>query len=377
MTPSNFAAESALYIGLISGTSVDGVDCVLVDFSDNTPKIVSTHFQPSPELLRNEVLEVCTGETLSPEQLGTLDIKIGHFFAAAVNELLTLSKTQANDVAAIGSHGQTVWHKPNGDHPFSMQLGDPNSIAYLSAITTVADFRRMDVAAGGQGAPLAPLLHQDVFYSPAADRAVVNIGGISNITCLPATGEKLAFDTGPGNVLMDYWIGKHQQKRYDENGDWAATGQSVPALLQRFLAAPYLKLPHPKSTGRELFNGDWLESQLSNFGEVCAADVQATLLEFTATTIAADINAAIKPSALYVCGGGAHNAALMAALAKHLPSCKVDSTQVLGIDPDWVEAVAFAWMARMRILGRPINTSPFTGAARPVILGGVYSADVC
>lgn len=374
MATSTLSQNLTLYIGLISGTSVDGVDCVLVDFSENTPKIVSTHFQPSPEELRNDVLEVCTGEHLSPEQLGTLDIKIGHFFAAAVNELLALSKVNAKDIAAIGSHGQTVWHKPNGDYPFSMQLGDPNSIAYLSKIKTVADFRRMDVAAGGQGAPLAPLLHQDVFYSTQFDRAVVNIGGISNITCLPASGKNLAFDTGPGNVLMDYWIGKHQQKRYDENGDWAATGQIEPALLQRFLAEPYLKLAHPKSTGRELFNGNWLETQLKGFGKVSAADVQATLLEFTAATIAADINAAMKPSALYVCGGGAHNSVLMAAIAKKLPSCQVDSTAALGIDPDWVEAVAFAWMARMRVLGRAIDTRAFTGAAKPVILGGVYSA---
>lgn len=374
MTTSTLTPLSTLYIGLISGTSVDGVDCVLVDFNENTAKIVSTHFQPSPEKLRNDVLKVCKGEPLNPEQLGILDIKIGHFFAAAVNELLVISKTNAKDIAAIGSHGQTVWHKPNGDHPFSMQLGDPNSIAYLSKIKTVADFRRMDVAAGGQGAPLAPLLHQDVFYSAQSDRAVVNIGGISNITCLPASGGNLAFDTGPGNVLMDYWIGKHQQKRYDENGDWAATGQIVPELLARFLEEPYLKLPHPKSTGRELFNGDWLEMQLSDFDKVSAADVQATLLEFTATTIAADINAAMKPSALYVCGGGAHNAVLMAAIAKKLPNCQVDSTAALGIDPDWVEAVAFAWMARMRILGRAINTSAFTGAARPVTLGGVYLA---
>lgn len=365
---------STLYIGLISGTSVDGVDCVLVDFSENTPNVVSTHFQPSPENLRNEVLRVCTGEHLSPEQLGTLDIKIGHFFAAAVKELLVISKTDANAISAIGSHGQTVWHKPNGDHPFSMQLGDPNSIAYLSKIKTVADFRRMDVAAGGQGAPLAPLLHQDIFYSAQSDRAVVNIGGISNITCLPASGENLAFDTGPGNVLMDYWIGKHQQKRYDENGDWAASGHIEPTLLAHFLTEPYLKLPHPKSTGRELFNGDWLERQLSDFDKVSAADVQATLLEFTATTIAADISLCMKPSALYVCGGGAHNAALMAAVAKKLPNCQVDSTAALGIDPDWVEAVAFAWMARMRILERAINTSAFTGAAGPVTLGGVYSA---
>ncbi|MFT6094749.1 MAG: anhydro-N-acetylmuramic acid kinase [Pseudohongiellaceae bacterium] len=373
MATSTPTLSSTLYIGLISGTSVDGVDCVLVDFSDNTPKIVSTHFQPSPEELRNEVIQVCKGELLSPEQLGTLDIKIGHFFAAAVNELLAISKTQAKDIAAIGSHGQTVWHKPNGDYPFSMQLGDANCIAYLSQIKTVADFRRMDVAAGGQGAPLAPLLHQDVFYSNQDDRAIVNIGGISNITCLPASGNNLAFDTGPGNVLMDYWIGKHQQKRYDENGDWAATGQIEPSLLELFMTQPYLKLPNPKSTGRELFNGNWLEIQLSNFGDVSPADVQATLLEFTAATIAADISLTMKPTALYVCGGGAHNTALMASLARKLPYCQVDSTAALGIHPDWVEAVAFAWMARMRILERAIDTSAFTGAARPVILGGVYS----
>lgn len=367
-------ANENLFIGLISGTSVDGVDCVLVDFSDKAPKIVSTHFEPSPAKLRDDVLKICSGEKLSPKVLGSLDKDIGIFFAEASNALLGKSGVLASAVMAIGSHGQTVWHQPEGEHSFTLQLGDPNIIAYKTGITTVADFRRMDMAAGGQGAPLAPLLHQAVFHCPTADRAVVNIGGISNITCLPSAGDGVAFDTGPGNVLMDYWINKHKGERFDSNGDWASSGEPQPALLARFLKEPYLAASHPKSTGRELFNGNWLEAILLDFESLAAADVQASLIEFTASSIAAAIKPLMTPSALYVCGGGAHNKVLMAALAKHMGDCQVASTETLGIHPDWVEAVAFAWMANETIAGRKINTRPFTGASQAISLGGIYSA---
>lgn len=363
-----------LYIGLISGTSVDGVDCVLVDFGNSNPIIVSTHFQPSPQHLRDEVLSMCSGGAVSPADFGTLDSKIGEFFATAASSLLKQSDTPASAVRALGSHGQTVWHQPLGDHPFSLQLGDPNRIAYLTGVTTVADFRRMDMAAGGQGAPLAPLLHQHVFHCPNSDRAVVNIGGISNITCLPANKKSLAFDTGPGNVLMDYWVHKHQGKRFDEDGVWASSGKIHSPLLDRFLAEPYLAMAYPKSTGRELFNGQWLEAVLREFHEVQPADVQATLIEFTAGSIATAITKIMQPSALYVCGGGAHNGVLMASLANKIANCRVTTTESLGIHPDWVEAVAFAWMARETIEGRKINTGPFTGAREPVMLGGIYSS---
>lgn len=367
-------STSNLYVGLISGTSVDGVDCVLVDFSDSAPRIVSTYFQPSPSKLRDDVLKMCSGNPVSPADFGTLDNQIGTFFAEATNTLLELSGTSPSEVAALGSHGQTVWHQPNSEHPFSLQLGDPNRIAHDTGITTVADFRRMDMAAGGQGAPLAPLLHQHVFHCPNTDRAVVNIGGISNITCLPANESSLAFDTGPGNVLMDYWINKHHGKRFDEDGLWAGTGEVNKLLLDRLLKEPYLALAHPKSTGRELFNGNWLEAVIEEFSEVPATDVQATLVEFTASSIVSAITKIMQPSALYVCGGGAHNGVLMASLGNKLAGCNVTTTEALGIHPDWVEATAFAWMARETMAGRKINTGPFTGAKKAVILGGIYSA---
>lgn len=367
-------SSTDLYIGLISGTSVDGVDCVLVEFKNDQPTIVATHFKPAPAELRASTLQLCAGEKIDLASLGNLDIQIAQFFSEAVNELLSQSSIKATQIAAIGSHGQTVWHQPEGEFPFTLQIGDANTIAFLTGIDTVADFRRMDMAAGGQGAPLAPLLHRNVFQHQKFDRAVVNIGGISNITCLPAHGACLAFDTGPGNVLMDYWIDKHQGKRFDDNGEWAATGTVNAKLLSLLLDEGYFELEHPKSTGRELFNGAWLEKKLSQHSSVPNADVQATLIQLTAITIASQITKLMTPSALYVCGGGAHNSVLMSALKEQLQSASVESTQALGMDPDWVEAIAFAWMAKERIANRTIDTSAFTGASKPVLLGGVYSA---
>lgn len=364
--------SSDLYVGLISGTSVDGVDCALVQFDQDQPTLLCSHFKPSPDDLRQRVLQICCGEKLDLSTIGQIDTQVGRFFAEGVNELLAESGTKPKHVTAIGSHGQTFWHQPVGLFPFSMQLGDPNSIAFHTGITTVADFRRMDIVAGGQGAPLAPLLHRNVFQSAENSRAVANIGGISNLTCLPTNGQCAAFDSGPGNVLMDYWIGKHQQRRYDENGQWAASGTVHAGLLDKLLDESYFSLNYPKSTGRELFNGEWLESKLKVLPELAAADVQATLLALTAKTIATDLLKAMTAEALYVCGGGAHNAALMDALRQELPGTDVLSSEVLGINPDWVEAIAFAWMARERMEGRAIDTKPFTGAIEPVMLGGVY-----
>jgi anhydro-N-acetylmuramic acid kinase len=365
--------SSDLYVGLISGTSVDGVDCALVQFNKDQPTLLCSHFKPSPDSLRQTVLQICSGEKLDLSTLGQIDIQVGRFFAEGVNELLEESGTKPKNVTAIGSHGQTFWHQPAGLYPFSMQLGDPNSIAFHTGITTVADFRRMDIVAGGQGAPLAPLLHRNVFQSKESARAVANIGGISNLTCLPVTGDSAAFDSGPGNVLMDYWIGKHEQRRFDENGQWAASGNVNAGLLDKLLDESYFALKHPKSTGRELFSGDWLENKLSLLPEIAPADVQATLLALTAKTIAADLTKVMAAEALYVCGGGAHNTALMDALRNELPDTDVASTAALGIHPDWVEAIAFAWMARERMEGRAIDTKEFTGAKEPVMLGGVYT----
>lgn len=366
---------SDLYIGLISGTSLDGVDCALVQFNDNQPSLLASHFSPSSTALRQRTLQLCAGTDIDLRLYGEVDIELGRIFAAGVEELLSKANVDAAAVKAIGSHGQTVWHQPKGELPFTLQLADPNVITQLTGITTVADFRRRDIAAGGQGAPLASLLHRNCFSSTSEDRVVVNIGGMANITVLDKSGESLAFDTGPGNVLMDYWIGKNLDKNFDNNGDWARSGKTDQALLSLLLDEEYLSLPPPKSTGRELFNGHWLESKLQQCRPgVADADVQATLVNLTVATITAEIRKHIAPDQVYICGGGAHNTTMMTALQTALPDAEVASTAAAGLDPDWVEAIAFAWMAKQTLAGQRIETAAFTGATEPVILGGIYQA---
>ena len=366
---------SDLYIGLISGTSLDGVDCALVQFNDNQPSLLASHFSPSNTTLRQRTLQLCAGTDIDLRLYGEVDIELGRIFAAGVEELLSKANVDAAAVKAIGSHGQTVWHQPKGELPFTLQLADPNVITQLTGITTVADFRRRDIAAGGQGAPLASLLHRNCFSSTSEDRVVVNIGGMANITVLDKSGESLACDTGPGNVLMDYWIGKNLDKNFDNNGDWARSGKTDQALLSLLLDEEYLSLPPPKSTGRELFNGHWLESKLQQCRPgVADADVQATLVNLTVATITAEIRKHIAPDQVYICGGGAHNTTMMTALQTALPDAEVASTAAAGLDPDWVEAIAFAWMAKQTLAGQRIETAAFTGATEPVILGGIYQA---
>ena len=367
--------DSDLYIGLISGTSVDGVDCVLVQFSDNQPSLLASYFSPSSTALRQRTLTLCAGTDIDLRLYGEVDIELGRVFAAGVEELLSKAGVDAAAVKAIGSHGQTVWHQPRGEFPFTLQLADPNVISQFTGITTVADFRRRDMAAGGQGAPLASLLHRNCFSSVSEDRVVVNIGGIANITVLGKSGKCLAFDTGPGNVLMDYWIGKNLDKNFDSNGDWARSGETDRALLSLLLDEEYLSLPPPKSTGRELFNGPWLESKLQQCQpDVAAADVQATLVDLTVATITAEIRKHIEPDKVYICGGGAHNTSLMTTLQLALPDAEVATTAAAGLDPDWVEAIAFAWMAKQTLAGQRVETTAFTGATEPIILGSIYQA---
>ena len=363
------------YIGLMSGTSVDGVDCVLVQFQGDQPKLIASHFEPIESGLREDILQLCNGENNGLELYGNTDVAIGQLFAKAALTLLANEEIERTAIRAIGSHGQTVFHHPQGDTRFTLQIGDPNSIAQLCGITTIADFRRRDMAAGGQGAPLAPVLHRNCFQSTSSDRVVLNVGGIANITVLNKDGTCLAFDTGPANVLMDYWIGKHQQKNYDKNGDWAASGNIIQPLLKLLLNEPYFSRATPKSTGRELFNGLWLEEKLQKLGlDLAITDVQATLLRFTIDSIVNGIRKTSQPAEVYVCGGGAHNNAFMDGLQARLSDCSILSTAKLGIDPDWVEAIAFAWMAKQTSEGRTIDTTPFTGAAQATVLGGIYKA---
>ena len=371
-------ASPRFAIGLISGTSIDGIDCALVDLSGSAPRLVEASCTPYASALRTELLALCAQPQISLEKFGSLHIQVGRAFAVCVNDMLTRTGIQRSEISVIGSHGQTVFHQPDSATPFSLQIGDANTIAQLTGLTTVADLRGRDMAAGGQGAPIAPLLHRHCFASAEQTRMIVNVGGIANLTALPANGSARAFDTGPANVLMDYWIAKHKGETFDADGAWAASGKVSPALFRKLLAEPYLTLPAPKSTGRELFNGAWLEERLEQVeatsgNRIAAQDVQATLLELSCASIANAVHSQAESGALYLCGGGAHNAALRQRLSQLAPNFTVETTSALGMDPDWVEAIAFAWMAQQRLEGTALDTQAFTGASQPVVLGGIYS----
>ncbi len=360
------------FLGLISGTSADGVDVALVDF-DPQPRISAAATYPYPEALRDRILDLArNAPSVALDELGTLDVAIARHFADSANALLAQAGVDATSIAALGSHGQTVRHKPLGEFPFTMQLGDPSVIAEITGITTIADFRRGDIAAGGQGAPLAPAFHSAAMAN-GNRRALLNLGGIANVTVFDDDGDVLGFDTGPANCLMDAWAVRHIGQPRDEGGAWASQGTVNQALLSRLLADPYFALPAPKSTGREQFNLDWLEQRLID--GVSAIDVQATLLALSVQTIATAIrNNGPAVDEILGCGGGVHNAGLMTALADALAPIKVGSTADIGIDPDFVEAAAFAWLARERVHGRPGNLPSVTGARGPRLLGAIFAA---
>jgi anhydro-N-acetylmuramic acid kinase len=366
---------SALYLGLISGTSADSIDSVLVSFSRGVPQLLASHAHPWPTALRERMLALAQGETaLDLDTFGRLDVEIGHGFADAALQLLEHSDTPATAVRAIGSHGQTLRHRPTGTYPFTLQLGDPSVIAERCGIDVVADFRRADIAAGGQGAPLQPALHASLLARPGHARVVLNLGGIANITVLGADGRVLGFDTGPANGLLDAWCLRQRSEPFDRDGAYAASGRPDAGLLDALLADPYFALPPPKSTGREHFHLDWLATRAPS-AALDPADVQATLLELTARSVAMAI-AQHAPDAeeVLACGGGVHNGALMRRLSELLAPRVLLSTSRYGIDPDFLEATAFAWLARQRLLGLPGNLPAVTGARGPRVLGAIYSA---
>ena len=366
---------SALYLGLISGTSADSIDAALVGFSRGVPQLRASHTHPWPEDLRRRMLALAQGEsTMDLDAFGRLDVQIGHCFADAALHLLERSSTPATAVRAIGSHGQTLRHRPAGEYPFTLQLGDPSVIAERCGIDVVADFRRADVAAGGQGAPLLPALHAMLLARPEHTRVVLNLGGIANITVLGADGSVFGFDTGPANGLLDAWCLRQRGEPFDRDGAYAASGRLDTGLLDALLADPYFALPPPKSTGREHFHLDWLAAH-PQLAALDPADVQATLLELTARSVAAAI-AQHAPDAeeVLACGGGVHNGALMRQLGELLAPRVLLSTSRHGIDPDFLEATAFAWLARQRLLGLPGNLPAVTGARGSRVLGAIYSA---
>jgi anhydro-N-acetylmuramic acid kinase len=369
--------DTNLYIGLMSGTSADGIDVALVDFNNNAIKLLAHSERPIEPEIKDKILQLCQPGDNEIERMGALDRQLGGQFAIACMQLLLRTKLPATAITAIGSHGQTIRHRPTlpPGNAFTLQIGDANTIAERTGITTVSDFRRRDIAAGGQGAPLAPAFHKAAFHSSKTSRAVVNIGGMANISYLPSRGEVIGFDTGPGNVLLDTWIFHKQSKAYDRDGAWAASGKCIPSLLQQLLQHPYFHLSPPKSTGREAFNLTWLLEQLRHYAEYEKdKDIQATLLELTAVTISQDILALSQEEILevYICGGGAYNGQLMHRLAQLLAEHSVASTEKLGIAPEWVEAVAFAWLAKQTMERQSGNLPAVTGAQRSVPLGGIY-----
>lgn len=365
-----------LFLGLISGTSADGIDAVLVRFLPQ-PELLAACTSPYPGSLRERLLALMHADRVSLEELGQIDVEVADAFADAALALLKSSGHKAEQVRAIGSHGQTVRHRPFLRHPFTLQLGDPHRIAERTGICTVADFRRRDVAAGGQGAPLVCALHAGLFAAEDEIRAVLNLGGIANLTLLEAGREVLGFDTGPANALMDLWATESRGEGRDEGGAWAASGRVHGDLLAAMLGDPYFALPIPKSTGREHFHRAWLGGHLAQLdGQPAAADVQATLAELSAQSIV-DALARHAPAVRRVlaCGGGVHNRWLMtrigALLALRLQGCSLDTTAAHGLDPDFVEATAFAWLARETLAGRPGNCASVTGARGPRVLGAV------
>jgi len=361
---------SEFYIGLMSGTSMDGIDAVLVDFS-NGVTLLDHHLEKMPESLITTLRRLSVPGDNEIETMGVADVLVGKAFATAVNTLLAKANIESQKIIAIGSHGQTIRHRPRNRVPFTLQIGDPNVIAVETGITTVADFRRKDMALGGDGAPLVPAFHQYIMakQSPCV---ILNIGGIANVTLLN-NNTALGFDTGPGNCLMDAWIRLHHDKSHDKNGDWAKTGTVLPELLQRLLHDPYFALKPPKSTGTEYFNLNWIENFTQNLKiPPNPADIQATLLELTAQSITLAIKqCAYDDKPLYVCGGGVHNQGLMQRLSE-LHNGKIKSTQMLGIDPDWLEAIAFAWFAKNTLAKQSSNLPSVTGATRSAVLGGIY-----
>lgn len=364
---------SSLYLGLISGTSADGIDAALVRF-DPGMVVIAAQSSPYPDGLRRNLLALTAPDAaISLDQLGRLDVEVGECFAGAANALLREAGKKAAEIIAIGSHGQTIRHRPDGLHPFSMQIGDAAIIAEKTGICTVADFRRADVAAGGQGAPLAPAFHAAAL-SDHLPCAVLNLGGIANLSLLGSGEDVMGFDTGPANCLLDAWHGRHRGGPCDVDGAWAATGRVDSVLLDSLLEDPYFRMPPPKSTGREVFNLEWLDKHLGDRARD-PADVQATLLELTATTIAnALAGSAFEPGRVLVCGGGVHNARLMTALANAMSPIPVESSARTGLDPDFVEAALFAWLARERLAGRPGNLPSVSGARGPRLLGAIHAA---
>ncbi len=364
----------------MSGTSLDGIDIAIADIADdNTCHLVTAKTFAFPERLLQTLHHIISEQHCSLQQLGSLNIELGQLIGKCINILLKETALSAQAILAIGCHGHTIFHSPESQYPFSMQIGDPHTIAEMTTICTVADFRQRDIASSGQGAPLVPAFHHYAFSSQTTARAIINIGGISNISYLPDNDDEavIGFDSGPGNTLLDAWIKRHLNRAYDKDGEWAAQGEVNLSLLEQFLCDDYFNQAIPKSTGREYFNLNWLDQQLAFFDKpVSAQDVQATLLHLTAQAIAKDMQYYCPTvESVFICGGGSHNKALFDLLKSLLAKQIVTTTEKLGIHPDWVEACAFAWLAYRTVNNKSGNIPSVTGASHPVVLGAIYSSN--
>ncbi len=369
------------YIGLMSGTSADSIDAVIVSITNQKLVVLDSYSHEIPKTIQQKIWQANFSNDGELKTMLQLDYQLGTLFADAVNHLLNKSSISKQDIIAIGSHGQTLRHYPNSDFPSTLQIADANIIVEKTNITTISDFRRADIAAGGQGAPLVPAFHQFQFQHRDKNRIILNIGGIANITYLPSAKSELiqGFDTGPGNCLMDEWIQQHQDKTYDKNGAWAKSGTIDKNFLKLLLQHDYFQEPRPKSTGRDIFNVTWLNTVLNNYrknNSISNNDIQMTLNALTAQSIVNDINSLNDIDEVFVCGGGVYNLTLITLLKDLLSNnnIKCDSTLVLDFNPDWVEACAFAWLAKQRLENQAGNCPSVTGASHPCILGAVYAA---
>jgi len=358
------------YIGLMSGTSLDGIDAVILSFDNDQCQVTHTQALPYPEELRVNLLSLHTPSDNELEQAAIISNRLSHLYAQAISQLLEKAQLRPADIQAVGCHGQTVRHRP--DLGFTLQLCNAALLAELAEIDVVFDFRTRDMAAGGQGAPLVPAFHQAVFAHPEITRTVINIGGIANLSYLPTQRPVTGFDSGPGNMLMDAWIQRHLGRAFDESGSWASTGQVLDQLLQSLLSHPYFDASPPKSTGRDLFSLNWLDAFMQP--DYSPPDVQRTLLEFTAHSISDAVNRYCSGTEeIYLCGGGAYNALLVQRLQQELSPVRIAPTDELGLPVNWVEAAAFAWLARQTTHQQPGNLPAVTGATGPRILGAIYS----
>ncbi len=368
------SSQTELYIGLMSGTSMDGIDAVLVDFSEPQPKLLASHTQAWPASLQQALIKARDIPDSELDSLAPLDLETAEIFAEASLNLLKKTAHQTKDIAAIGNHGQTIRHRPDIENPFSLQIGNAKKLAELTRINVISDFRTADIKAGGQGAPLVPAFHQAIFQSKTKNRVIVNIGGIANITVLAkdTTQDIIGFDCGPGNTLMDAWVTKQRQQSYDVDGKFAAEGKTNVQILATLLMDDYFQLPAPKSTGFEYFNLHWLGNNTDNNknnNEINPADMQSTLCDLTATSIIRAINQyAPNTDEIYICGGGAHNKELMRRL-QNLIKSPITTTETLGVHPNWVEAMAFSWLAYQHNNDQTGNLPSVTGAKKAVKLG--------